>query len=59
MLQLFGLFDPLVKDTVEMYYQYNHDYNFNSAKFEKAFNFKPTTYKDGFKQLAQTLYKPA
>ncbi|SDS43022.1 Nucleoside-diphosphate-sugar epimerase [Mucilaginibacter mallensis] len=58
MLQLFGLFDPLVKGTVEMYYQYNHDYNFNSAKFEKAFNFKPTTYQDGFKQLLQTLYKP-
>jgi len=58
MLQLFGLFNPLVKDTVEMYYQYNHDYNFNSSKFEKAFDFKPTTYQDGFKQLAQTLYKP-
>jgi len=58
MLQIFGLFDPLVKGTVEMYYQYNHDYNFNSAKFEKAFNFKPTTYQDGFKQLSQTLYKP-
>ena len=58
MLQLFGLFDPLVKGTVEMYYQYNHDYNFNSAKFEKAFDFKPTTYQDGFKQLSQTLYKP-
>lgn len=58
MMQLFGLFDPLVKDTVEMYYQYNHDYNFNSAKFEKAFNFKLTTYQDGFKQLSETLYKP-
>jgi nucleoside-diphosphate-sugar epimerase len=58
MLQLFGVFNPLVKDTVEMYYQYNHDYNFNSSKFEKAFDFKPTTYQDGFKQLAQTLYKP-
>jgi nucleoside-diphosphate-sugar epimerase len=58
MLQLFGLFDPLVKGTVEMYYQYNHDYNFNSAKFEKTFNFKPTAYQDGFKQLSQTLYKP-
>ena len=58
MMQLFGLFNPLVKDSVEMYYQYNHDYNFNSAKFEKAFNFKPTTYQDGFKQLSETLYKP-
>ncbi len=58
MLQLFGLFDPLVKGTVEMYYQYNHDYNFNSAKFEKSFDFKPTAYQDGFKQLSQTLYKP-
>ena len=58
MLQAYGLFNKLVKDSVEMYYQYNHDYNFNSAKFEKAFDFKPTTYQDGIEQLSETLYKP-
>lgn len=59
MLQLIGLFDKFTKEMVEMYYQYDHDYNFNSDKFEKAFNFKPTTYEDGIKELSQTLYKKA
>ena len=58
MLWLTGLFIKSVSGAVEMYYQYNHDYNFNSAKFEKAFNFKPTTYADGIKNLSETLYKP-
>ncbi len=44
--------------TVEMYYQYNHEYIFDSSKFEKAFNFKPTSYEDGIKEMSKTLYKP-
>jgi len=39
-----------------MYYQYNNDYVFNSEKFEKAFNVKPTSYEDGLKVLSETLY---
>jgi nucleoside-diphosphate-sugar epimerase len=57
MLWSYGLFNKVVMGTVEMYYQYNHDYNFNSAKFEKAFNFKPTSYQDGIKLMSETLYK--
>ncbi|WCT13935.1 NAD-dependent epimerase/dehydratase family protein [Mucilaginibacter jinjuensis] len=57
MLQLVGLFNPLVKGSVEMYYQYDHDYIFNSDKFEKYFNVKPTTYRDGIVELSQTLFK--
>ena len=57
MLQLVGLFNPLVKGSVEMYYQYDHDYNFNSDKFEQFFNVKPTTYRDGIVELSQTLFK--
>jgi len=57
MLWAFGLFNKVVAGVVEMYYQYDHDYNFNSAKFEKAFNFKPTSYADGIKQMSETLYK--
>jgi len=57
MMQLYGLFDKTIQEMVEMYYQYDHDYNFNSDKFEKAFNFKPTTYGDGIRQLSQTVYK--
>jgi nucleoside-diphosphate-sugar epimerase len=57
MLWLVGLFQKVVAGTVEMYYQYDHDYNFNSDKFEKAFNFKPTSYENGIKQMAETNYK--
>ena len=57
MLWLFGLFNKLVMGTVEMYYQTDHDYIFDSSKFEKAFNFKPTSYEEGVKHIFQTLYK--
>jgi len=57
MLWLVGLFKKVVAGTVEMYYQYENDYVFNSDKFEKKFNFKPTTYRDGIQEMAKTLYK--
>ena len=57
MMQLFGLFSKPIKNSVEMFYQYANDYQFNSDKFQKAFNVKPTSYQDGFKKLAETLYK--
>lgn len=56
MLQLVGLFKKVVAGTVEMYYQYDHDYNFDSSKFEKAFNVKPTSYSEGIKNMSETLY---
>jgi len=57
MMWLFGLFNKVVAGAVEMYYQYDHNYDFNSDKFEKAFKFKPTSYKDGIRHMSQTLYK--
>ena len=57
MLWSFGLFNRVVMSTVEMYYQYNHDYIFDSSKFEKAFNFKPTGHEEGIKMMSETLYK--
>lgn len=57
MLQLVGLFKKVVAGTVEMYYQYDHDYNFNSSKFEHAFNVKPTSYSEGIKHMSETLYR--
>jgi nucleoside-diphosphate-sugar epimerase len=56
MLWAYGLFNKVVMGAVEMYYQYDHDYNFDSSKFEKAFNFKPTSYEDGIKLMSETLY---
>jgi nucleoside-diphosphate-sugar epimerase len=58
MLRLAGVFSKPIRGTVEMYYQYDHDYIFDSTKFENAFQVKPTAYRDGVLQLSQTLFKP-
>ncbi|MFD0793589.1 NAD-dependent epimerase/dehydratase family protein [Mucilaginibacter litoreus] len=58
MLRLMGLFVKVIAGAVEMYYQNDNDYNFNSDKFNKAFNFKPTSYEDGIREVARTIYKP-
>lgn len=57
MMRAYGLFDKNVGEMVEMYYQYGHDYIFNSDKFEKAFNVKPTSYADGIRVMSEALYK--
>lgn len=56
MVRLFGLFVPAMKESVEMLYQYDKDYVFNSDKFEQRFSFKPTTYVEGVKQIVQQDY---
>ncbi|WP_143306322.1 NAD-dependent epimerase/dehydratase family protein [Chitinophaga vietnamensis] len=49
MIGLSGLFDGTIKELGEMLYQNNYPYIFNSTKFEKHFNFKPTSYEEGVK----------
>ncbi|PLX13633.1 MAG: NAD-dependent dehydratase [Marinilabiliales bacterium] len=51
MVRLIGLFVPIMNEMVEMIYQYDRDYVFDSSKFEKRFNFKPTPYLDGIKTI--------
>lgn len=53
MMQIAGLFDPIMSELPEMMYQYNRDYVFNSDKFESAFDFKPTPYEEGIKEVAK------
>ncbi|MEO8399271.1 MAG: NAD-dependent epimerase/dehydratase family protein [Ignavibacteriaceae bacterium] len=50
MLKIIGLFNKTIKENNEMLYQYDSDYLFDSTKFEKRFNFKPTSYTDGIKE---------
>ncbi|MBE7175982.1 MAG: NAD-dependent epimerase/dehydratase family protein [Mucilaginibacter polytrichastri] len=50
-----GLFQRFMKELVEMYYQVDNDYHFDSQKFEQKFGVKPTGYREGFKQIAQTM----
>ena len=57
MLQIVGLFNKNIGESVEMYYQYNHPYHFDSSKFEQAFNLKPSSYADGIRHMTETVYK--
>lgn len=45
-----GLFDRKLFEVVEMMYQNNNDYIFDSSKFETQFSFKPTTYFSGLSE---------
>lgn len=52
MLRVIGLFNPLMKEVVEMVYQYDRDYFFDSSKFKKRFpDFQVTPYGDGVKAV--------
>jgi nucleoside-diphosphate-sugar epimerase len=53
LLKIFGWFNPFMREAYEMNYQDEFAFNFNSSKFEKAFNFKPTSYEEGVKATAQ------
>lgn len=51
-VRLVGLFVPVLREMVEMMYQFENDYLFDSTKFEKAFNIQATSYREG---IAATL----
>lgn len=55
MLNTIGLFNKLIRETAEMYYQYEFDYSFSSAKFEKAFKIFPTSYEKGIEEFRKKL----
>ena len=45
MLSLLGVFSPLVRENVEMLYQFEYDYRFDSSKLERAFGLTATPYR--------------
>lgn len=57
LVRIIGLFVPIMKEMVEMMYQYDRHYVFNSDKFEKRFDLKPTPYLDGIKEIVKTDYQ--
>lgn len=57
MIQMAGYFIPVVKESIEMLYQNENDYLFDSTKFEKAFNFKPTSYQNGIAATVNSMRK--
>jgi len=52
-IQVMGLFNPMMKEFVEMLYQWDRDYNFDSSKFETVFTIKPTPVDEAIKQIIQ------
>jgi len=51
-----GWFTPIMREMKEMLYQYDRDYVFDSSKFEKEFDFTPTTYEEGIRQIVTSDY---
>jgi nucleoside-diphosphate-sugar epimerase len=46
-LRIIGMFNGVVRESLEMLYQNDSEYLFDSSKYEEAFGFKPTTYEEG------------
>jgi hypothetical protein len=52
MLSLLGMFVPVLRESMEMLYQFEHDYRFDSTTLERAFELTATAYREG---IAATL----
>jgi nucleoside-diphosphate-sugar epimerase len=52
MIRLGGMVDRTTAEVVEMLYQYEFDYLFDSSKFEAAYHFRPTSYEEGIQATA-------
>jgi nucleoside-diphosphate-sugar epimerase len=57
MIQLLGIFVPVMREFPEMLYQYEQDYIFDSSKFEKRFGISATHPEEGIKTLIESLKK--
>ena len=53
LVKILGLFVPIMRETVEMMYQYDRDYIFDSSKFEKRFQITPTPYTEGIAEIVK------
>ena len=53
MLNMAGLFDRTIYESLEMLYQSEYDYQFDSTKFNEYFNFKPTSYEAGIHETIE------
>jgi nucleoside-diphosphate-sugar epimerase len=57
LVRIIGLFQPIMKEIVDMMYQYDRDYVFDSSKFEKRFEFTPTSYTEGIKNIVDVEFR--
>ena len=54
MVPILGLFMPIMREFKEMLYQYDRDYVFDSSKYERRFNYTPTTPEEAVKATVAT-----
>lgn len=52
LIRVTGWFVPVMRELAEMLYQNEYAYEFDSSKFDKAFQFHPTPYEEGIKETA-------
>lgn len=50
MVMLAGLFNPTIRETQEMLYEFEEPYIVDSSKYEKAFGKQVTSYEEGIRQ---------
>jgi nucleoside-diphosphate-sugar epimerase len=50
MVNILGIFMPVLKEFKELRYQMDQDYRFDSSKIEKAYNLKATDFEEGLKK---------
>jgi nucleoside-diphosphate-sugar epimerase len=55
MVQMVGLFNGIIRESVEMLYQNDSEYLFDSSKFDKAFDFKATSYSQGIRETVKSM----
>jgi len=54
LIQIMGLFNPIMKEFVEMLYQYDRDYYFDSSKFETVFKMLPTPVNEALRSVVKS-----
>lgn len=59
MLSLMGLFVPVLRENMEMLYQFEHDYRFDSGKVERAHGLAATSYRDGIAAMLEAAAPPS
>jgi len=59
MIKFLGLFVPYMRELVEMLYQYDRDYYFDSSKFNRYFKFIPTPPREAIQQMLQEIENPS
>ena len=53
MMSALGIFNRTVREAVEMSYQNEQPYLFDSTRFNTTFDFTPTSYEDGIRRTAE------